>query len=56
MSFGDYLILAGVGLWLATSFGYMYRRRRQGKCIGCSGCSGGCAGCPKKKTQGVREI
>ena len=44
MHFGDYLLLALLGLWLLAAVRSMVRRRRQG-CSGCCGCCSGCAGC-----------
>ena len=40
MHFGDYLLLALLGLWLLAAVRSMIRRRHQGCCGSCCGCEG----------------
>lgn len=51
----DYVILAGVALWLFAAVWYIVRQKRRGKCTGCGGCTGcsemsGCRKCKEKDT------
>ena len=48
MSFGDILVLAVVGVWLAIVIASYVRRRKRGGC-GCCGCCGDCQACRKER-------
>lgn len=40
LSIWDYLILAGVAIWLAVAVRYIVKQKKRGGCAGCSGCTG----------------
>ncbi len=37
MGLGDYAILTGLAIWLIIVVRFIWRRKKQGGCIGCSG-------------------
>ena len=53
----DYVILAGVAIWLFAAVWYIVRQKKRGKCAGCGGCTG-CSevsGCQKNKEKETSE-
>ena len=52
MTIGDLIVLGILLCWLILSVGYMRRRRKSGRCIGCGG---DCAACRDRQQEEKRN-
>ena len=45
---GDFIVVGVIAVAAFFAARYVWKSRREGKCVGCKGCSGGCSHCQYK--------